>query len=107
MMMKPLKPCSKFYSVLNELYKNLTIDLSKVPSSNEIQQIVEEIADTTKMNYEHYRIDIGINNAFLLILFVKHSYILSFLLYWMALKIKASIPGINIISVKSLRPVLG
>ncbi|WP_318011124.1 hypothetical protein [Clostridium sp. FP2] len=30
-----------------------------------MQQIVEEIEDTTKRNYEHYRIDLGINNVFL------------------------------------------
>jgi DNA-binding transcriptional regulator GbsR (MarR family) len=46
---------------LDRLYEKLTADLSKDPTSKEIQQIVEEIADTTKRNYEHYRIDMGIN----------------------------------------------
>ena len=50
---------------LDILYEKLAADLSKDPTSKEIQQTVEEIADTTKRNYEHYRIDIGITNAFL------------------------------------------
>jgi len=50
---------------LDRLYEKLAADVSKDPTSKEIQQIVEEIEDTTKRNYEHYRIDIGINNVFL------------------------------------------
>ena len=46
---------------LDRLYEKLASDLSKDPTSKEIQQIVEEIADTTKRNYEHYRIDTGVN----------------------------------------------
>ncbi|MBC3889416.1 MerR family transcriptional regulator [Acetobacterium paludosum] len=51
---------------LDRLYEKLVADLSKDSTSKEIQQIVEEIADTTKSNYEHYHIDMGINcKAFL------------------------------------------
>ena len=46
---------------LDRLYEKLASDVSKDPTSKEIQQIVEEIADTTKRNYEHYRIDTGVN----------------------------------------------
>jgi len=46
---------------LDRLYEKLAADLIKDPASKEIQQIVEEIADTTKRNYKHYRIDTGIN----------------------------------------------
>ncbi|EHI99913.1 transcriptional regulator, MerR family [Clostridium sp. DL-VIII] len=51
---------------LDKLYEKLASDLSKDPTSEEIQQIVEEIEDTTKRNYEHYRMDAGINYKALL-----------------------------------------
>ncbi|GKX66401.1 MerR family transcriptional regulator [Inconstantimicrobium mannanitabidum] len=51
---------------LEVLYDKLAADLSKNPSSKEIQQIVDEIAATTKKNYEYYRIDMGLGcKAFL------------------------------------------
>lgn len=51
---------------LDRLYEKLASDLSKDPTSEEIQQIVEEIEDTTKRNYEHYKMDAGINYKALL-----------------------------------------
>ncbi|WP_143316270.1 MerR family transcriptional regulator [Clostridium sp. HBUAS56017] len=47
---------------LDRLYVNLTSDLSKDPTSKEIQQIVNEIAKTTKGNYDFYRIDSGLKS---------------------------------------------
>ncbi|APF28095.1 tipAS antibiotic-recognition domain protein [Clostridium sporogenes] len=46
---------------LKELYKKLTADLSKDPSSKEIQEIVSEIADTTKKDYEFYKGNTGLD----------------------------------------------
>ncbi|HDK7168867.1 TPA: MerR family transcriptional regulator [Clostridium botulinum] len=46
---------------LEILYKKLTDDLSKDPTSKEIQQIVSEIADTTKRNYEFYKGNTGLD----------------------------------------------
>ncbi|KOR24811.1 MerR family transcriptional regulator [Clostridium sp. L74] len=46
---------------LEILYKKLTDDLSKDPTSNEVQQIVSEIADTTKKNYEFYKGNTGLD----------------------------------------------
>ncbi|WP_234124822.1 MerR family transcriptional regulator [Clostridium hydrogenum] len=40
---------------LNELYKRITADLTKIPSSNEFQQIAEEITDTVKRDYEIFK----------------------------------------------------
>jgi DNA-binding transcriptional MerR regulator len=44
---------------LKELYKKLVSDLSKDPSSKEIQQIAEEISDTVKKDYEVFKMDSG------------------------------------------------
>lgn len=44
---------------LKELYKTLVADLSKDPSSKEIQQIANEITNTTKKDYEVFRADMG------------------------------------------------
>ncbi|MBY6950359.1 MerR family transcriptional regulator [Clostridium botulinum] len=46
---------------LEELYKNLASDLSKDPSSKEIQQILEAISDATKKNQDFYKVDEGKN----------------------------------------------
>jgi len=46
---------------LERLYDKLAVDLSKDPTSEEIQQIVEEISDTTKRNNEFYKGDTGLN----------------------------------------------
>lgn len=47
---------------LDRLYDKLVEDLSKNPASKEIQKIVEEIAATTKSNYEFYHCgDDGLN----------------------------------------------
>lgn len=46
---------------LEILYEKLAYDLSKDPTSKEIQQIVEEIANTTKINNEFYKGDTGLN----------------------------------------------
>ncbi|MBU3199862.1 MerR family transcriptional regulator [Clostridium estertheticum] len=46
---------------LERLYDKLAVDLSKDPTSEEIQQIVQEIADTTKSNKEFYVGDTGLN----------------------------------------------
>ncbi len=46
---------------LDRLYEKLAADLSKDTTSKEIQQIVEEIADTTKKNNEFYKGDTGLN----------------------------------------------
>jgi DNA-binding transcriptional MerR regulator len=43
------------------LYKKLTSDLSKNPSSKEIQQIVAEIIDVTEKDHEAKKIDMGEN----------------------------------------------
>ncbi|KEH99392.1 MerR family transcriptional regulator [Clostridium botulinum C/D str. BKT12695] len=47
---------------LEMLYNKLVSDLCKDPSSNEIQQIVEEISDATKESNEFYKIDAGENH---------------------------------------------
>ncbi|MDS0526747.1 MerR family transcriptional regulator [Clostridium sp. SHJSY1] len=47
---------------LDRLYVKLTSDLSKDPTSKEIQEIVHEIAETTKENYDFYRIDSGLKS---------------------------------------------
>jgi DNA-binding transcriptional MerR regulator len=44
---------------LKELYKKLVADLSKDPSSKEIQQIAEEITNTAKKDYEAFKTDRG------------------------------------------------
>lgn len=44
---------------LKELYKKLVSDLSKDPSSKEIQQIAEEITNTAKKDYEAFKTDMG------------------------------------------------
>ncbi|MBL4934178.1 MerR family transcriptional regulator [Clostridium sp. YIM B02515] len=44
---------------LKELYKNLTADLSKDPSSKEVQQIAGEITNTVKNDYEVFGTDMG------------------------------------------------
>jgi len=44
---------------LKELYKNLISDLSKDPSSKEIQQIAEEITNIAKKDYEIFKMDNG------------------------------------------------
>jgi hypothetical protein len=44
------------------LYKKLTSDLNKDPYSEEIQEIVEEIADTTKKSHEALKVDEGENH---------------------------------------------
>ena len=44
---------------LKELYKKLVSDLSKDPSSKEIQQIAEEITNTAKKDYEVFKMDNG------------------------------------------------
>ena len=44
---------------LKELYKKLVSDLSKDPSSKEIQQIAEEITNTAKKDYEIFKMDNG------------------------------------------------
>ncbi|OBR95108.1 HTH-type transcriptional activator mta [Clostridium ragsdalei P11] len=44
---------------LEELYKKLVSDLSKAPSSKEIQQIAEEITNTAKKDYEIFEGDKG------------------------------------------------
>ncbi|ERI93357.1 transcriptional regulator, MerR family [Clostridiales bacterium oral taxon 876 str. F0540] len=44
---------------LKELYKNLTADLSKNPSSYEIQQIAGEITNIVKKDYEVFNGDLG------------------------------------------------
>jgi len=43
------------------LYEKLTSDLSKDPSSKEIQQIVEEIAAINKKSHESLKVDVGDN----------------------------------------------
>lgn len=44
---------------LKELYKNLVADLSKDPSSEEIQQIADEITNTAKKDYEAFKTNMG------------------------------------------------
>lgn len=44
---------------LKELYKKLVSDLSKDPSSKEIQQIAEEITTTAKKDYKIFKMDNG------------------------------------------------
>lgn len=46
---------------LEELYEKLAADLSKDPTSKEIQQIVEEISYETKKSHEFYKADEGNN----------------------------------------------
>ena len=46
---------------INTLYEELTADLSKEPSSSEIQQIVEEIAAITKNSHEALKVEVGDN----------------------------------------------
>ena len=50
--------CDK-HTKLKELYKDLTADLSKNPSSEEIQQIAGEITSTSKKDYEVFKADMG------------------------------------------------
>ncbi|HDK7155374.1 TPA: MerR family transcriptional regulator [Clostridium botulinum] len=47
---------------VEELYKKLTSDLSKDPSSKEIQQIVEEISYESKKSQKLYKVDEGENH---------------------------------------------
>lgn len=47
------------HSKLKELYKELTADLSKDPSSEEIQQIAGEITNIAKRDYEVFRNELG------------------------------------------------
>ena len=42
---------------LKELYKKLVSDLSKDPTSKDIQQIAKEITDTAKKEYEIFKMD--------------------------------------------------
>ncbi|MDF2884570.1 MAG: hypothetical protein K0R54_5137 [Clostridiaceae bacterium] len=44
---------------LKELYKKLTADLSKDPSSKEIQEIAGEITNTAKKDYEVFKTNLG------------------------------------------------
>jgi|GEM_PF-35304 len=44
---------------LKELYKNITADLSKDPSSDEIQQIAGEITNIAKRDYEAFKGELG------------------------------------------------
>lgn len=44
---------------LKELYKNITADLSKDPSSEEIQQIASEITNVAKRDYAVFREELG------------------------------------------------
>jgi DNA-binding transcriptional MerR regulator len=44
---------------LKELYKELVADLSKDPSSEEIQQIASEITNTTRKDYEVFKTNMG------------------------------------------------
>ncbi|ADK14480.1 MerR family transcriptional regulator [Clostridium ljungdahlii] len=54
------KDClEKKHPKLEELYKKLVSDLSKAPSSKEIQQIAEEITNTAKKDYEIFKGDKG------------------------------------------------
>lgn len=46
----------------NELHQKLTADLSKDPSSREIQQIVEEIVNLSKENYQFLGMEMGDNH---------------------------------------------
>lgn len=46
---------------INTLYEKLTSDLSKDPSSKDIQQIVEKIATITKKSHESLKVDVGEN----------------------------------------------
>ncbi|NFE79370.1 MerR family transcriptional regulator [Clostridium sporogenes] len=47
---------------VEELYKKLTSDLSKDPSSKEIQQIVEEVSYESKKSQKLYKVDEGENH---------------------------------------------
>lgn len=44
---------------LKELFKKLTANLSKDPSSKELQEIAEEIINTAKKDYEAFKMDNG------------------------------------------------
>lgn len=44
---------------LKELYKELVSDLSKDPSSSDIQEIAEEITNIAKNDYEIFKVDMG------------------------------------------------
>ncbi|WP_315115468.1 MerR family transcriptional regulator [uncultured Clostridium sp.] len=58
-----LKSCSETKQPkVEELYEKLVSDLSKDPSSQEIQQIVEEMSDATKKSNEFYKLDEGENH---------------------------------------------
>ncbi|MDP4179193.1 MAG: TipAS antibiotic-recognition domain-containing protein [Bacillota bacterium] len=46
---------------LETLYKKLTADLNKDPSSKEIQEIVSEIVDETQKQHEALKVDVGEN----------------------------------------------
>ncbi|AGK99619.1 MerR family transcriptional regulator [Clostridium pasteurianum] len=52
---------------LKELYKKLVSDLSKDPSSKEIQEIAEEITDTAKKDYEIFKMDMGDDNWYYMV----------------------------------------
>lgn len=47
---------------LKKLYKNLVSNLSKDPTSKEIQQIVKEISDIAKNDYEVFKMNMGDDN---------------------------------------------
>lgn len=54
----------RFYernSELKELYKKLTADLNKAPSSKEIQEIVSEIVNETQKQHEALKIEVEEN----------------------------------------------
>ncbi len=46
---------------IETLYKRLTADLSKVPLSKEIQEIVFEIVDETQKQHEYLKVEVGEN----------------------------------------------
>lgn len=57
-----LKNCSETKIPKSEkLYKDLASDLSKDPTSKQIQQIVEEIANETKKQNDYLKVDLGKN----------------------------------------------
>ena len=59
---KALKVCLENYEPqLEILYKKLTSDLNKSPSSNEIQEIIFKIVDETRKQNEYLKVDVGEN----------------------------------------------
>ncbi|NRT86471.1 hypothetical protein DE167_002369 [Clostridium beijerinckii] len=57
-----LKKCpSTKLPKIEELYNNLTFDLTKDPSLKEVQEIVHEIADETKKQNQALKVDGGEN----------------------------------------------